>query len=301
MAPTPLRIPTAYQLHAAVLAARVLDADGSTKDALLQSYANVATGGLYRSDDLRLGATLLERAGLVLCGDVGRYFPSSELLALRNLPDDVVADLLLQEVLTVEPPLWLFAAVVDEEVRWENVPDAELVVLGQTVPDPDRREAMLLAIGRKFDQERLTVIGDAGEDFVVAACRGYFLEKDRADLAAAVERVSTRSDTLGYDLSASDSMGRRHRIEVKTTSARVGRLQFYISRNEATVALRDPAWSLVVVRRGFDDSLAIVGWCRGAAIASYLPSDAPIGGRWSAARLDAPDGSLEPGLPLDQP
>ena len=57
--------PTAYQLQAAVLAARVLDEGGNTAPSLAVSYDQLATGGLYRSQDLQAGHRLLQRAHLV--------------------------------------------------------------------------------------------------------------------------------------------------------------------------------------------------------------------------------------------
>ena len=57
--------PTAYELHAAITAARLIDGAGATVTALEASYASAVTGGLYRSRDLTRGQLLLERAGLI--------------------------------------------------------------------------------------------------------------------------------------------------------------------------------------------------------------------------------------------
>src|SRR3546814_1750066 len=64
--------------------------------------------------------------------------PTRTLLSLCGLPDDVAAELLLQELLLEEPPLWLYAAVVDDEVRWENVPQADQEALEQLLEEIGR-------------------------------------------------------------------------------------------------------------------------------------------------------------------
>jgi hypothetical protein len=291
--------PTAFQLQAAVLASRVLDPAGNTAQALLSSYDKLVTGGLYRSQDLRAGHQLLQRAGLVeLDGD--RYLPTAPLERLSALPDDVAAELLLHELLLQEPPLWLYAAVVNDEVRWENVPDADRDALQQLLADASRREALLLTLGRTLDSALLAEIGTQGEEYVVEACRRHLLDRGRPDLAANVHQVSLRSDQLGYDVTSPDTAGRRHRLEVKTTSsAWVGSVEFFLSRNEATVGQRDPAWSLVAVRREPDGGLEIIGWCRAVSLLALLPRDLSIQGRWASVRLSVPTSEFLPGLPLD--
>ena len=210
-------------------------------------------------------------------------------------------EVLLAELLITEPPLWLYAAVVDDEVRWENVPDADQEALTRTLADAARREALLLTLGRTLDAQLLTEIGSHGEEHVVAACRKHLLDRGRPDLAADVHRVSLESDQLGYDVTSPDVAGRRHRLEVKTTSsASFGQVEFFLSRNEAIVGERDPAWSLIAVRRDHDDTLNIIGWCRGIHLVPLLPKDLSARGRWATVRLSVPATDFTPGLPLDQ-
>lgn len=291
--------PTAYQLQAAIFAARVLDTDGNTPDSLTVSYDKLATGGLYRPKDLQAGHRLLLRAQLVRM-EGNSHIPTPTLLSLSALPDDVATELLLQELLLEEPPLWLYAAVVDDEVRWENVPQADQEALGQLLEDAARREALLLSLGRTLDAAQLVEQGSRGEEFVVELCRQYFIERDRPDLASAVSRVSLRSDQLGYDVTSPDTKGHRHRIEVKTTSsASAGLVEFFVSRNEAAVGARDPGWSLVAVRRNRDDSLDLIGWCSSVSLVPHLPRDVSPQGRWSSVRLSMATADFTPGLPLD--
>lgn len=291
--------PTAYQLQAAVLAGRVLDQAGNSETSLATSYDQLATGGLYRSQDLQAGHALLRRAHLVMV-DGNNHVPTQTLLSLCGLPDDVAAELLLQELMVEEPPLWLYAAVVDDEVRWENVPEADQEALEQLLGDATRREALLMSVGRTLDAAQLAEQGARGEEFVVELCREHLRELDRPDLAAAVKRVSLRSDELGYDVTSPDTTGHRHRIEVKTTSsASVGRVEFFLSRNEAIVGARDPGWSLVAVRRVRDDSLELVGWCSSVSLVPHLPRDISRQGRWTNVRLSIAITDFRPGLPLD--
>ncbi len=292
------RTPTAYQLQAAILSARAMAAGGAEHDVLRVSYEKVVSGGLFRTRDLEAGQDLLERAQLVVADEL-RCTPSEELLRLRDLPDDVAAELLLQEVLAADPPLWLYAAVTDNDsVRWENVPDDDADALAQLFSDPERREAILLALGRVVDQRSLKELGGAGEEAVVSTCRKHLEDRGRTDLAAFVERVSLRSDQLGYDVTSPDTGGLRHRIEVKTTQGVPGEIAFYLSRNEATVALRDPMWSLVAVRRTLAGEFEVFGWCRADAFATSLPQDSERG-RWESVRITMSDELFHVGLPLD--
>jgi hypothetical protein len=291
--------PTAYQLQAAVLAARVLDQHGNTGASLRTSYDRLATGGLYRSSDLEAGHVLLQRAQLVQT-EGSHHTPTAALLQLCDMPDDVAAELLLQELLSEEPPLWLYAAVIDDEVRWENVPQADREAIEQLLEDAGRREALLLALGRALDLEELDDQGAEGEEFVVNLCQQHLIERDRPDLAASVHRVSLRSDQLGYDITSPDITGHRHRIEVKTTrNASVGRVEFFLSRNEATVGERDPAWSLVAVHRNRDDSLELIGWCSALRLVPLQSRDVSVQGRWTNVRLSVATTDFTPGLPLD--
>lgn len=282
-----------------MLAARVLDATGNTVATLSASYDKMVTGGLYRARDLQAGHRLLQRAGLV-DRENDRFLPTPHLQHLRALPDDVAAEVLLQEVLLREPPLWIYAAVVDDEVRWENVPDADRDALRQLLADAARREAVLLTLGRTLDTQLLAEIGSEGEECVMRACRQHLLERGRPDLAHHVHQVSLRSDQLGYDVTSPDTTGHRHRLEVKTTSSTsAGRVEFFMSRNEATVGEHDPSWSLVAVGRERDGSLKIVGWCRAVSLTALLPKDLSTQGRWASVRLSVPTTEFSPGLPLD--
>lgn len=292
--------PTAFQLHAALLVAQVLGDVTDATETVRASYQTLTTGGLFRADDLVRGEAILLRARLMQETE-SDFVPSVELAELRALPTDVASEMLLRALLLAERPLWLYAAISDEDVRWENVPDGDQKLLGQLIVEAARRESFLLTLGKTIDLEYLRDLGGQGEEHVIVMCREYLTGVGRADLAADVRRVSLSSDQLGYDVTSPDTAGRRHRIEVKTMGSAVDRAEFFLSRNEARTGRNDPLWSLVVVRKDGDGTFHLLGWCRSSLFANLLPIDPSPGGRWATTRISLPLEALTAGLPLDSP
>jgi Domain of unknown function (DUF3883) len=294
-----------HLLHAAIHCARVIGAKAAAESKIFAAYEALPTGGLFPLTSLLGGHAILARAKLIETrGEV--CHPAQELPELAGLPDDVAVELLLQRLLTTERPLWLFRTVETGEVPWEVVAEPTARLLIELYPSDEQREAILVALARKVDEQRLRELGVAGEQLVVEACRAHLQGRGRYDLAARVHQVSLIDDTLGFDITAPDCAGVRHRLEVKATAALPGRVQFYLSRNEARVGLGDRNWSLVVVRRTFDLSLEIAGWTTAAPLHPALPDDKPgataeLHGEWASARLAVADNVLTPGLPLDLP
>lgn len=288
--------PTLYLLQAAALAATVLAEPRTTQTVADASYRSLVSGGFYRIDALRSGQAILEDAELLI-RDGDDLHLTDGLLRIREMPEPTAVELIMHALVLVEQPLWLFGILDDAGLHWENVPDDEQRVLSAMHPTAAQREAFLLGLARTFDAHRLTELGAAGEDFVVAACRHHLTGQGREDLSRLVNRVSLVSDQLGYDVTAVDTAGSRHRLEVKATRAAVDRFQFFLSRNEADVAARDPDWALVaVVLDGTDDR--ILGWCRGATLTPALPVDTSSYGQWASVRVTLPLSELTPGLPL---
>lgn len=90
-------------------------------------------------------------------------------------------------------------------------------------------------------------LGDRGEkvvkDFEVAR-----LEKlGKFDLALKVDRVSLKSDSLGYDILSFDEDEKERYIEVKATSAKVGDTNFFLSINELNTAKEKDNYYVYVV------------------------------------------------------
>lgn len=286
-----------YLLQAATLAASALSASGTTQVMADNSYATVVSGGLYPLKALREGQSILERAQLVETRD-GRLYPTNELMRIRDMPDGIAVELILRALVLVEQPLWLWGLLDEVGLHWENVPDTEQGLMKDMLRTPEEREAYLLSLARTVDTARLSELGALGEEFVVEACQGHLRDRGRADLERMVCRVSLVSDQLGYDVTATDTGGTRHRFEVKATRLAVDRVEFFLSRNEAEYAARDLHWALVAVCiDGTQDR--VLGWCRSNAIAAHLPVDTSDLGRWASVRISLPLTDLEPGLPLD--
>lgn len=290
-------LPTLHLLRSALKAALVCDAVGVETAVLHQSYLRLPTGGMYHYEDLEKGEHLLIQCGL-LTSNGGALYPSEQLRALKGLPSDEASQILLALAAQQSPPLWLHIAVHGETVWSELISDADEQVLSQVIPDPDQREAFLLALANRFQSTPAMRLGELGECAVVNLSRQELANAGRSDLAALVQRVSLISDQLGYDVVAPTLRGKPRRMEVKTTSSGVQtHFEIYLSRNEAAVALRDPSWALVLCRVCDPSSAEVVGWCRAEAFAPALPCDKHPRGRWTQAKLQLDREKLKEGLP----
>lgn len=293
----PGRVPTAHMLRAAVRAAGTLDEAGTPIDVVRDSYLRLPTGGLYCVDDLILGEQLLVQSGLVRQANNVLY-PSQQLKCILSLRQEDASEVLLSVVLSAHPPLWSYGAQRKDEVFHELIPDVDRDALEEIIADPNRREGLLLALGRRYDPDTSLELGEAGEELVVAECRAQLEGAGRKDLAERVQRVSLVSDQLGYDVVAPTLAGGTSRMEVKTTASGSEAVRVLISRNEAEFGLRDPSWALVVCRSDPDDCLSITGWCRGNALKPLLPIDKHPRASWASAMVSLQPGFLTPGLPL---
>lgn len=79
-------------------------------------------------------------------------------------------------------------------------------------------------------------LGDRGEKIVLDIEKERLIELGRTDLANRIERVSLKSDSLGYDILSYDSDGKKRYIEVKATSSKVGNANFFYTVNELFTA-----------------------------------------------------------------
>ncbi|MDQ3659727.1 MAG: DUF3883 domain-containing protein [Actinomycetota bacterium] len=289
------RVPTGYQLRAVLRAARSIGAGASPAQARA-AYREVATGGMFYSADMIAAQALLVQTRLIAVAD-GYLSPSDRLLDLLALSEEVAIEMLLAVILEEIPPLWLGAAAGSGEFQEESIPDEQAAILADLMPDPDRREATLLALGRRHEAELLRALGDLGERCVVAACRLQLETLGRDDLAAEVRQVSLISDQLGYDVTAPALDGSSRRLEVKAVRGAGSIVRLFLSRNEARVGLSDPGWALVISRVTGDDQAAVVGWCRASSIEPLLPTDNADGGRWTSVELRLSVGDLHAGLP----
>lgn len=281
-------LPPAHLIRAALRTASLIDAHGSPIETAQASYALYPSDALYPPQDLQLGERLLIDCELLIEKD-GRLYPTSQLSELVSLADDEAAAVVLERALGLGPPEAL-AIASTSELAGEVATLAEQVIL-----DVDRREELLLALGRKFDESERATLGLRGEEFVVKIARDELTELGRADLAADVRRLSEFADNLGYDVVAPRLDGSR-RLEVKTSGRRGDLFRFFISRSEIDWGLRDLDWALVACRLHSDGELELLGWCRAQALEPYLPTDSE-GGRWAEAELEIPPTLFYYGLP----
>lgn len=299
--------PSHRHLQAAFHVARLLKTAGEPRNALDRSYRSLATGALHDNRSLAEGERLLARVGLL---EVQGHLvvPSEELVDMARLPVDTFVEALLFKILTDQREVWLAQMATTDEVRWELVPYDVATALASTFEDVRERDAMLLAAARKVDLQVLQEFGDEGEQAVLEACRNHLRSAGMQHMLDDVAQVSLIDDTLGYDITSPDATGQRHRLEVKATSAPPGWVEFFISRNEATIAERDPRWSLVVTRREQvptvnDPVMRVAGWLIHSDFAAALPADPPLNegqirGRWASCRITISAQCLRPGLPL---
>jgi Domain of unknown function (DUF3883) len=287
-------LPSRFRLLAALEVAALLSPEGTPIEAARLSYSQHPSEGLYGLADLSVGEDLLVACGLLERRD-GRLIPSDGLPALVTLEPDTALEVLLARWVEQTPPSWLVGAVADGSIQPELISSADWRALESTIADPAQRDAFLLALGNRVDPAVLTDLGARGEEHVAELCRAELVAAGRHDLVSDVIRVSAISDALGYDVSAPATDDHLRRIEVKTVGAR-SRVGINLTRNEASRGIADGTWALVVVR-GLDEGEGLIGWCRGADLAPYLPSDAHLRGRWSVVQIAVPHALLKPGLP----
>jgi hypothetical protein len=79
-------------------------------------------------------------------------------------------------------------------------------------------------------------LGDRGEKIVEEFERERLRKAGKTKLADAVDRVSLKSDALGYDIESFEEDGSKRYIEVKATRAKVGNANFFLTINELNTA-----------------------------------------------------------------
>lgn len=277
--------PSAHVIRAALHVAALLDQRGSRLVDARETYWHRATGGTFGPPDLRLGERLLVDCGLVVERD-HTLFPLPDLAALLDgTVEDATATLAVRALeLTAGDGL-----VLPEQAE----------AMAQLVPDPEQREELLAALGRRFDDTHRRLLGAIGEEVVVAALRRELADMGYPDLARAVRHLSLETDEAGYDISAPRVVGARRLIEVKATTAADAEIHVvHLSRNEAAIGHRFSNWSLVICRITAVSSRSgdIVGWCPASRLQDLLPTDVP-GGRWESAELSIPTARLLAGFP----
>jgi hypothetical protein len=290
-------LPTPHLLRAAIQAVRVLDRERGTRELdAHHAYAELPTGGIFQSADLLAAERVLLRAGLIT-HEQDRLVPAMALLDAAALDEPESLEALLFMILERRPPLWLTGAAGNGELHTEAIPDEVGALIEEVIPDLARREAILLAAGRRHDNAALAALGALGEEHVVDACRAELASLGHPELGDRVRRVSLQSDQLGWDVDAPRVAGGRRKLEVKTSRAPGPAVRFHLSRNEARIGQQDPDWALVFCRADREDQVEIVGWCGMAVVTPLLPLDQEQNGRWESVLVTIDERKLEAGLP----
>lgn len=289
-----MQLPSRYCIQSAQRCARLIGLEAVHGDEVESSFRSAATQGMYRIQDLRSGQSLLEALRLVH-RDRETIYPDAALLEFSKCSEDEAIQISLTRLLQATPPMWLTSAIQDGTVVYEYMPTLVVDYFDSVLSDLSRREALLLAVGCKYDADRLREVGLQGELAVLDACRKRLAQAGRQDLCNEVIHVSMISDQLGYDIVSPTVDGRRVRIEVKSTGSLTD-YAVYISRLEAQMGHADEDWRLVFCRNRRDET-HIVGHCGFSAIAPQLPCDRPPG-QWSSTKLQLGILSLQPGIPL---
>lgn len=296
MITTATSFPTSFELGAAYYVGTVLRANGTTMYAARSSYARISTGGMYRVEHFERAETWLWSCRLIeVVDDVIK--PSNELLEIARLPHSEALELLLLTTVERQRPVWVYAACDGPELATEAIPDLDWSIISDIIEDPNRREALLLGLGRKFDAEEATSIGSDGEEFVVEQCRQALAALGRPELAQAVRRVSAVSDQLGYNVVTPTIGDHPWRIEVKTTRSKAAVVRTVLTRNAVRVGIADRRWILLICFQSQAGHHEILGWCSAPHLQSMLPKDVSKDAQWLSARVALDRTSLNEGLP----
>jgi hypothetical protein len=251
------------------------------------------TGGVFGAYELIRGIDVLEQARLIQDYD-GVLRPTPDLDTLLQVDAAEAPGLLVTSFLDAVRPLWVETPIQDGRIIEDLLPDDARETLRASL-SPERREALLMNLARKWRDEELQEIGQEGERFVVESFRSALIEAGAADLASRVVQVSATTDTLGYDISVPTLNGETLRVEVKSTRRRSAPIRCFLSRNEADFGVKDPNWILVVAC-SIGESPLILGWASAAALAPLFPTDTSPRSSWSSTELTLVD-ELRPGLP----
>jgi len=288
--------PTSFELGAAYYVGTVLRANGTNVYAARSSYARISTGGMYSVEHFERAETWLWSCHLIeVVDDVIK--PSSELLDIARLPHGEALELLLITTVERQRPVWVYAACEGPELATEAIPDLDWSIISGVIEDPARREALLLALGRKFDAEETASIGADGEEYVVEQCRQALAALGRPELAQAVRRISAVSEQLGYNVVTPTTGGRPWRIEVKTTRSKAAVVRTVLTRTAVRAGIADRRWILLICFQSKPGHHEVLGWCSASLLQSVLPKDVSRDAQWLSARVMLDRANLNEGLP----
>lgn len=190
--------------------------------------------------------------------------------------------------------------IEDEKLKLGEKPNIEWLSDGLRQGDPEAWKILDFIdpsgnIEKKFNNDHLLEIGESGEQAVMR----YLDTELPVTLRHRLKRVSLFDDTLGYDIESPTLDGKQTRhFEVKTSTRETSHyFQFYLSRNEARVAMSDASWCLVAVKSvaGVEH---ILGHFAFSAFEGWLPINHHDNSNWESVKVDIPRHLISPGLPI---
>jgi hypothetical protein len=113
---------------------------------------------------------------------------------------------------------------------------------GTSAPAPSRGK-----IDHEARQRALKRIGNRGEALVIALEKQRLTAARKTKLAAKIDHVADRDDSIGYDILSYEEDGSERPIEVKATSAADLGLGFYVTANELAQAEALPNYHIYFV------------------------------------------------------
>ncbi len=107
-------------------------------------------------------------------------------------------------------------------------------IIEKTSPKKKRNRPSKIDYTNKL--KRAQDVGSRGEEIALKFEIDHLRKAGREDLAAKVERVSSKDDSLGYDIRTFDLNGKEKYVEVKSTTRGIGQNEFFITENELSVS-----------------------------------------------------------------
>jgi hypothetical protein len=285
-------LPSIHLFKAALRVAATLDQLGSERAGVEAACRAMPTGGVFGASELMRGLAILEQARLIY-EDAGLLRPTPDLDTMLHVDDSEAPGLLVTSFLEAARPVWVETPIQNGRVVEDLLPDDARETLRASL-SPERREALLMNLARKWRDEELLEVGEDGERFVAECFRRALIEAGNVELASHVVQCSSTTDALGYDISVPTLSGDVLRVEVKSTRRGSNPFRCYLSRNEADVGVRDANWLLVACAVG--ESPTILGWASAAALMPLFPTDMSPRSSWRSVELTLEE-ELTAGLP----
>jgi hypothetical protein len=152
------------------------------------------------------------------------------------------------------------------------------------------------------DQDYLKRLGDLAEERSLEFERTRLLSEGYPNLAESVQWMSRLDESLGYDILSFAGNGFRSlepehflRIEVKACGHNAGKLRFFLTRNEWTVALQNSGAWFVHFWRVSDLHMGESGvpfaQVTVEQLRQHVPSDVSQLARWTVCEVFLPDNS----------